>query len=52
MKLTLRTRLKLAWEVLTIRSGHAHTSQEKMLSPFQRGYQAGRKDAALRQESE
>jgi hypothetical protein len=32
---------------LTSRSGHAHPSQEKQLSTFQRGYDAGMKDAEL-----
>jgi len=32
---------------LTSRSGHAHPSQEKQLSTFQRGYDAGMKDAKL-----
>jgi hypothetical protein len=47
MKLTFATRLRLCWEVLTIRSGHRHSAQEKQLSTFQRGYDAGTKDAAL-----
>ena len=47
MKLTLRHRLMLCFEILTKRSGHAHTAQEKSLSVFQRGYVAGLKDAAL-----
>jgi hypothetical protein len=52
MKLTIRNRLKLCWEILTIRSGHAHTAQEKILSTFERGYEAGRLDEKLEQESE
>jgi hypothetical protein len=39
--------MKLAFEVLTIRSGHYHPAHEKQLSTFQRGYAAGRKDAQL-----
>lgn len=44
MKLTLINRLKICWEVLTIRSGHGHAAQEKILSTFQRGYSAGFED--------
>jgi hypothetical protein len=44
MKLTFLNRIKICWETLTIRSGHAHTAQEKQLSVFQRGYHAGLKD--------
>ena len=47
MKLTLKTRLMLCWEILTTRSGHAHTAQEKQLSTFIRGYEAGMLDARL-----
>lgn len=47
MKLTIRNRIKIAWEALTSRSGHPHPSQEKQLSTFQRGYAAGMKDAKL-----
>lgn len=50
MKLTIINRLKIAFEVLTIRSGHRHTAQEKQLSTFIRGYEGGRKDAALAQQ--
>lgn len=46
-QLTLKSRLKLCFEVLTIRSGHAHPPQEKQLAIFQRGYAAGLKDAGL-----
>lgn len=45
MKLTFLNRVKICWETLTIRSGHAHTAQEKQLSIFQHGYHAGLKDA-------
>lgn len=45
MRLALWNRLCIAFEVLTIRSGHAHTAQEKQLPVFQRGYDAGRADA-------
>ena len=47
MKLTIANRLKLCFEVLTIRSGHKHTAQEKGLSTFRRGYDAGRMDERL-----
>ena len=47
MKLTLINRLKICFEVLTIRSGHKHTAQEKSLSTFIRGYAAGRLDTKL-----
>ena len=44
MILTLKNRIKLCWEILTIRSGHRHPAHEKQLPTFLRGYQAGRKD--------
>ena len=44
MKLTILNRLKLCIEILIIKSGYEHTSQEKQLSTFIRGYSAGRKD--------
>ena len=47
MKLTIINRLRLCWEILTIKSGHAHTAQEKQLSTFQRGYAAGLLDSKL-----
>lgn len=47
MKLTWWNRLKLCWEILTVTSGHKHTAQEKILSSFQRGYDAGRLDGQL-----
>lgn len=47
MLLTLRNRLKLCFEILTVRSGHKHTAQEKQLSTFLRGYYAGLKDGKL-----
>jgi hypothetical protein len=47
MKLTFINRLKICFEVLTIRSGHAHVAHEKQLSTFQRGYEAGMKDERL-----
>jgi hypothetical protein len=46
MKLTLLNRLKLCFEILTIRSGHSHTANEKILSTFLRGYDSGVKDAS------
>lgn len=47
MKLTLINRLKLCFEILTLRSGHRHSAQEKQLSTFIRGYEAGLYDAKL-----
>lgn len=47
MKLTLKTRLMLCGEVLTTRSRRAHTAQEKQLSTFIRGYEAGMRDMRL-----
>lgn len=47
MKLTILNRLKICFEVLTTRSGHAHTAQEKQLSTFLRGYMAGLNDKRL-----
>lgn len=47
MKLTIMNRIKLCFEILTIRSGHSHTAQEKQLSTFIRGYEAGLKDGKL-----
>ncbi len=44
MKLTLLNRLKLCFEIITIRSGHKHTAQEKILSTFQSGYKCGYQD--------
>lgn len=44
MHLSLINRLKICWEVLTIRSGHSHPAQEKQLKTFKRGYYAGFKD--------
>jgi len=46
MKLTLLNRLRICFEVLTIRSGHKHHSQEKQLTTFQNGYAAGYADKA------
>lgn len=47
MKLTVANRLRICWEVLTTRSGHSHPSQEKQLSTFKRGYDAGLVDKSL-----
>ena len=44
MKLTILTRFKLCFEVLTIRSCHKHPAQVKQLSVFQQGYMEGLKD--------
>lgn len=48
MNLTIKKRLQLCWEILTIRSGHKHPAQEKGLSTFQRGYDAGMLDGKLK----
>lgn len=47
MKLTILNRLKLCFEILTIKSGHKHSAMEKQLSTFKRGYDAGIKDERL-----
>ena len=47
MKLTIVNRLKICFEILTIKSKHTHTVQEKQLSIFQHGYQAGIADQKL-----
>ena len=47
MKLTFINRLRLCFEILTVRSSHAHSAQEKQLSTFIRGYEAGLKDGKL-----
>ena len=47
MKLTFINRLRLCFEILTVRSSHAHSAQEKQLSTFIRGYEAGLKDGDL-----
>ena len=47
MLLTPAYRLKLCFEVLTLGAGRLQTPQEKELSTFQRGYEAGRRDASL-----
>lgn len=47
MKLTIRHRLAICFEVLTSRSGHRHPSQEKQLPVFRRGYDAGFRDGRL-----
>jgi hypothetical protein len=47
MKLTFLFRLKLCYEILTIKSGHKHSAQEKQLSTFRRGYASGMKDAMI-----
>jgi hypothetical protein len=50
MKLTIIHRLKLCFEILTSRSGHKHSSNEKQLSVFQRGYLAGLVDGKANNE--
>jgi hypothetical protein len=47
MKLTLKRRLAICFEVLFARSGHAHTAQEKQLSTFIKGYKAGNFDKTI-----
>jgi hypothetical protein len=47
MTLTFFNRLKLCFEILFARSGHKHAAQEKILSTFKRGYEAGIKDQKL-----
>ena len=47
MRLTIINRLKLCFEILTIKSGHYYAVQEKCLSTFKRGYDAGVKDEKL-----
>ena len=47
MKLTFFNRLRLCLEILTAKSGHTHVAQEKQLSTFIRGYEAGLKDGKL-----
>lgn len=47
MRLTILNRLKLCFEILTIRSGHKHSAHEKQLSIFKRGYESGMKDQKL-----
>lgn len=51
-KLTVINRLKLCWEILTVRSGHSHPAQEKQLSTFQRGYCAGMRDMKFMADSD
>jgi hypothetical protein len=46
MKLTFINRLRLCFEILTVRSKHKHPAQEKQLSTFLRGYKAGLHDGA------
>ena len=43
-KLNLWNRVKLIYEIITIRSGHRHPTQLKKLSTFLKGYEAGMKD--------
>ena len=49
LKLTFLVRLKLCWEILTVKSGHGHSATEKNLSTFQKGYDVGLYDRALEQ---
>lgn len=46
MRLTFMNRLKLCFEILTIKSNHKHAAFEKNLSTFQRGYQCGLHDGS------
>lgn len=45
--LTLLTRLKMCYEILTTTSGHKHPASEKQLSMFINGYHAGKYDAQI-----
>lgn len=47
MRLTIKKRLQLCWEILTIKSGHAHAAQIKQLSTFTEGYAAGYRDGFI-----
>lgn len=47
MKLTFFNRLRLCFEILTAKSGHPHVAQEKQLSTFIHGCEAGLKDGKL-----
>ena len=47
MNLTMVNKIKLCFEILTAKSGHKHPAQEKQLSTFIRGYEAGLKDGKL-----
>jgi len=47
MQLTLINRLKICFEVLTIRSGHKHPASEKQLSTFLHGYSYGFDDGEI-----
>ena len=51
MMLTIRNRIRIALEAMTICSGHAHKAHEKQLTTFKRGYYAGMKDAELATEN-
>ena len=52
MKLTLINRLRICFEVLTIRSRHKHTAQEKQSTTFMKGYNAWFKDCKLSRSNE
>lgn len=41
MKLSLKNRLILCWQIWTTTSGHKHPASEKDLKIFQNGYKAG-----------
>ena len=47
MTLTIKNRIILCWEILTITSGHKHPAHVKQLSTFMDGYTAGFKDGLL-----
>lgn len=51
MNLTFINRLKLCFEILTIRSGYKYPANEKQLSTFINGYNAGFKDNSLNYEN-
>ena len=51
MKLTIKNKLIICWEVLTKSSGHKHLATSKDISIFQAGYDAGFKDCSIELES-
>lgn len=44
MRLTVLARLRICFEVLTMRGRYGYPAEEKRLSVFIRGYEAGLKD--------
>jgi len=47
MKLTLKNKLKLCFEILFMSNKFGYPAEEKRLSTFQKGYYAGIKDERL-----